>query len=54
MNQNTNEVVLSAVGVFVAMVLAEKYDLPTSKVINLLNDFNNIDGAPIKISDEVC
>ena len=54
MNQNTNEVVLSAAGVFVAMTLAEKYDLPTGKVIDLLNDFNNIDALPIKISDEVC
>lgn len=54
MNQNTNEVVLSAGGVFVAMNLAEKYNLPTGKVIDLLNDFINIDGSPIKIPTEVC
>ena len=54
MNQNTNEVVLSAAGVFVAMTLAEKYDLPTGKVINLLNDFNNIDSLPIKNPTEIC
>lgn len=54
MNQTTNEVVLSVGGVFVAMNLAEKYNLPTGKVIDLLNDFINIDGSPIKIPTEVC
>ena len=54
MNQTTREIVLSAEGVYVAMNLAEKYNLPTSKVIDLLNDFINIDGSPIKIPTEVC
>ena len=54
MNQTTHDIVLSAGGVYVAMNLAEKYNLPTSKVIDLLNDFINIDGSPIKIPTEVC
>lgn len=54
MNQTTRDIVLSAGGVFVAMNLAEKYNLPTGKVIDLLNDFINIDGSPIKIPTEVC
>ena len=54
MNQTTRDIVLSAGGVYVAMNLAEKYNLPTAKVIDLLNDFINIDGSPIKIPTEVC
>ena len=54
MNQTTRDIVLSAGGIFVAMNLAEKYSLPTGKVIDLLNDFINIDGSPIKIPTEVC
>lgn len=54
MNQTTRDIVLSVGGVYVAMNLAEKYNLPTGKVIDLLNDFINIDGSPIKIPTEVC
>lgn len=54
MNQTTLDIVFSAGGVFVAMNLVEKYNLPTGKVIDLLNDFINIDSSPIKIPTEVC
>lgn len=54
MNQNTHDLVLSAGGVFVAISLAQKHELSISKVIDLLNDFINIDGSPIKIPTEVC
>ena len=54
MDQNNYDIVLSAGGVFVAIALAQKHDLPISKVIDLLNDFINIDGSPIQIRPEVC
>ena len=54
MDQNNYDIVLSAGGVFVAIALAQKHDLPIGKVIDLLNDFINIDGSPIQIRPEVC
>lgn len=54
MDQNNYDIVLSAGGVFVAISLAQKHELPISKVIDLLNDFINIDGSPIQIRPEVC
>lgn len=54
MDQNNHDIVLSAGGVFVAIALAQKHELPISKVIDLLNDFINIDGSPIQIRPEVC
>ena len=54
MDQNNYDIVLSAGGVYVAIALAQKHDLPISKVIDLLNDFINIDGSPIQIRPEVC
>ena len=54
MNQTTRDIVLSAGGVFVAISLAQKHDLPIGKVIDLLNDFINIDGSPIQIRPEAC
>lgn len=54
MDQNNHDLVLSAGGVLVAISLAQKHDLPIGKVIDLLNDFINIDGSPIQIRPEVC
>lgn len=54
MDQNNYDIVLSAGGVFVAIALAQKHELPIGKVIDLLNDFINIDGSPIQIRPEVC
>ena len=54
MKQNNKDISLNAAGVYVAMSLAEKHNLPTGKVIDLLNDFINIDGYYINFPTEVC
>lgn len=37
-----NRIALSASGVFLAMVLAQKNDVPTGKAISLLTDWINL------------
>ena len=37
-----NNICLSAAGVYMAMMLANKYDLPVGKVIDLITDWINI------------
>ena len=44
---NEDRACLNAAGVYIAMMLAEKHELPTGKVIELLNDFINTSGARI-------
>lgn len=41
-NMANNRIALSASGVFLAMVLAQKNDVPTGKAISLLTDWINL------------
>jgi hypothetical protein len=38
----TNRICLSAAGVYECIMLANKYDIPVGKVIDLITDFINI------------
>lgn len=53
-NNNNNSISLNAAGIYVAMSLAAKHNLPIGKVIELLNDFINVDGYYINFPTEVC
>lgn len=39
----SNQVTLTSTGVYLALALAQKYNISADKVIDLLNDFINFD-----------